>query len=148
MVLENTLAPDFILPDKAGTPHALHDYRGKWILVYFYPKDDTPGCTKEACVLRDNFPAFKDSELEIVGISKDAPESHAQFAEKYSLPFLLLSDAEQAVIHAYGADEEGRKRISYLIDPEGIVRKAYAKVTPETHAEEVLKDFEVLKSEK
>jgi peroxiredoxin Q/BCP len=115
-------------------------------LVYFYPKDDTPGCTKEACALRDNFPAFKGSELEIIGISKDAPESHAQFAEKYSLPFLLLSDAEQAVIHAYGADEEGRKRISYLIDPEGIVRKAYAKVTPETHAEEVLKDFEELKS--
>src|SRR3972149_3031892 len=95
-------APDFTLLDQDGKSHKLSNYRGKWILLYFYPKDDTPGCTKEACSIRDNFPAFKKIKAEIFGVSIDSEKSHKKFAEKYDLPFTLLADPEKKVVEAYG----------------------------------------------
>jgi peroxiredoxin Q/BCP len=143
MLNAHTPAPDFSLPDATGTVHTLAEYRGSWVLVYFYPKDDTPGCTKEACMLRDVFPQYQDKKIVILGISKDSTDSHAAFSTKYELPFTLLADKDQAVITAYGAKGTlGTKRISYLIAPDGTIAKAYPKVDPATHADEVLKDVE------
>lgn len=132
--------------------HALSDYKGKWVLVYFYPKDDTPGCTKEACGIRDNFPAFEKINATVFGISADSVKSHQKFIEKYQLPFTLLSDETKETINAYAAWGEksmmGKKymgilRNSYLINPEGKVVKIYEKVKPEGHAQEVLNDIAV-----
>lgn len=153
MLKENSKAPDFSLPDQDGKLHKLSDYKGKWVLVYFYPKDDTPGCTTEACTLRDNLPHFKTSKAVILGISKDSPASHKKFADKYGLPFTLLSDEDHKVLEKYGVWGEksfmgkvfmGIKRISFLISPEGKIAKAYPKVKPAEHAAEVLKDIEAL----
>lgn len=144
MLSENSLAPNFSLPDKEGVFHSLQEFLGVWVLLYFYPKDDTPGCTKEACGLRDNFPHFEKLKIKILGVSGDSSESHTKFSEKYNLPFTLLADEKKEVLAQYGANEVGKKRISYLIDPEGIIRKAYRTVAPEKHAEEVLKDWEIL----
>jgi len=146
-------APDFALADQNGEKHSLVENTGKWILLYFYPKDDTPGCTKEACMLRDNFPAFKNLGITVFGVSADDAKSHKKFEEKYDLPFTLLSDTEHAVGVVYGAwgmkkmmgrEYEGMSRISYLIDPAGVVAKVYEKVKPEIHAEEVLIDLKAL----
>jgi thioredoxin-dependent peroxiredoxin len=146
-------APDFRLPDQDGNEHRLSDYAGKWVLVYFYPKDDTPGCTKEACALRDNLPHFKKSKTVILGISTDSAASHKKFAEKYGLPFTLLSDTEKKVVEKYGVWGEkkfmgrsyiGIKRMSFLIDPKGKVAKVYSAVKPPLHAEEVLADLKGL----
>lgn len=150
MIEEKTQAPDFILEDQAGIEHALSDYLGGWVLLYFYPKDDTPGCTAEACSIRDSWDGFKQGGITVIGISADSVESHRKFAEKNKLPFILLSDPSKKVIQKYGAWKEksmfgksfmGIKRSSYLIDPNGNVAKVYPKVKPSDHAEEVLSDI-------
>ncbi|HSR89559.1 MAG TPA: peroxiredoxin [Candidatus Udaeobacter sp.] len=153
MLAEKTLAPDFILPDQNSVDHKLSDYRGQWVILYFYPKDDTPGCTTEACAFQDNLAGFatamkrgpavagKSSEVKILGISADPVSSHRKFADKYKLNFTLLSDGKKEVIKKYEAEGIFTKRISYLIDPEGQIYKAYAQVKPDTHAEQVLADL-------
>jgi peroxiredoxin Q/BCP len=147
------LAPDFALPDHKGQMRRLSDFRGRWVVLYFYPRDNTPGCTKEACAFRDLFPKFRRRQVEVLGISTDSVRSHQKFAEKYALPFPLLADEEKAVVRAYGVwgpksfmgrKSMGTHRISFLIDPEGRIAKVYEKVKPETHAEEVLRDLEDL----
>ena len=120
----------------------LSDNRGKWILLYFYPKDDTPGCTTEACTLRDNFSKFAESNAAVFGVSADSEASHGKFTAKYTLPFPLIPDADKKVITAYQASNGlGTKRISYLINPQGYIAKIYAKVKPADHAIEVLQDI-------
>lgn len=144
-------APAFTLPDQDGVMHSLKDYAGQWVLIYFYPKDDTPGCTKEACALRDEFPAFGKLKAKIFGVSADTVASHKKFATKYKLPFTLLADPEKGMIEAYGVwgkkkfmgrEYLGISRSSYLINPEGKIEKVYEKVNPLTHADEVLTDLE------
>lgn len=147
-------APDFSTFGQDNKPHKLSNYRGKWILLYFYPKDDTPGCTKEACSIRDNWSQFKKEGIKVFGVSKDSVKSHKKFEEKYNLPFTLLSDEDTEILQAYGAWQEksmyGKKylgivRMSYLIDPKGHIAKIYSKVKPEEHAEEVLVDVMCIK---
>lgn len=135
-------APAFRLLDQHSKPHELASYLGAYVVVYFYPKDDTPGCTKEACMIRDIYQDFKTVGVTVIGISKDSPESHKKFAEKYELPFILLSDPEKKTIADYHA-KGGMftKRVSYLIDPEGVIVKVYPKVDPASHAGEILKDI-------
>lgn len=144
-------APDFSLPDQEGKLQSLAQYKGKWVLLYFYPKDDTPGCTKEACSLRDSFPAFQEMKAAVLGISADSPESHAKFSTKYQLPFTLLSDEKKETLEEYGVWAEkkfmGKKyfgilRTSFLIDPDGKIVKIYENVKPEIHAGEVLKELQ------
>jgi peroxiredoxin Q/BCP len=141
-----TEAPNFKLNDHEGSPHRLTDYADSWVLLYFYPKDDTPGCTKEACELRDSAMDYEEHNIIVVGISADSEMSHGKFISKYHLPFTLLSDPDKKVIDLYGAKNEigGTRRISYLIGPEGVIEKAYTDVKPELHAEEVLKDVKNL----
>jgi peroxiredoxin Q/BCP len=143
-------ASDFSLQDQTGKTQKLSDHLGKWVLLYFYPKDDTPGCTVEACTLRDNLPKFATKKLTVLGVSKDTVESHKKFAAKYKLPFTLLADPEKKVMDAYGAwgkkkfmgrEYMGTLRMSFLIDPQGVVKKIYPKVKPPKHAEEVLADL-------
>jgi peroxiredoxin Q/BCP len=145
------IAPDFELPDQNGKIHKLSNYRGKWVLVYFYPKDNTPGCTTEACTFRDNFSFFKKLNCQILGISTDSVKSHQKFAEKYQLPFPILADEKKEVVKKYGVYGEkkflgkifmGTKRTSFLIDPEGKIVKIYEKVNPKTHLNEVINDLE------
>lgn len=146
-----SIAPDFTLPDQDGTPHTLSDYRGKRVLVYFYPKDDTPGCTKEACVLRDALPDFTKLDAVVFGVSADSVGSHKKFANKYGLPFPLLADEGKEVVNQYGVwgrkkmmgrEYDGIFRTSFLIAPDGTVERVYENVKPEAHASEVLKDLE------
>jgi thioredoxin-dependent peroxiredoxin len=140
-------APDFTLKDQAGVSHTLSDYRGEWVLVYFYPKDDTPGCTTEACSFRDRYEEIRQSSLKIFGISTDDVSSHEKFAEKYNLPFDLLADPDGQVVQEYGVKQpliNIAKRHSFLIDPDGIIRKIYEKVTPADHPEEILADLKQL----
>ena len=148
--LTNKPAPDFSLPDRNSKLHKLSDYQGKWVVVYFYPKDDTPGCTKEACGFRDIFAEYSGKGIEVLGISKDSPASHKKFIEKYKLKFTLLSDEEKKVIKSYGAwgkkkfmgrEFEGVFRYSFLIDPKGIIRKVYTTVKPDEHAKQILEDM-------
>ena len=150
MLQEGVLAPDFALQDQEEVLHNLSDYRGKKVVLYFYPKDDTPGCTKEACSFRDSFGDFLKNGLVVLGVSKDSTSSHAKFQEKYSLPFPLLSDTDTTVIKAYeawgpkkymGREYEGVLRITYIIDEEGKILKAYEKVKPQDHAQEILEDI-------
>jgi peroxiredoxin Q/BCP len=152
MTKVGTKAPDFTLPDQNGDKHKLSDYQGQWVLLYFYPKDDTSGCTTEACALRDNFPKFKKGAV-ILGVSIDSVASHKKFAAKYKLPFTLLADEDKKVVNMYGVWAEksmyGRKymgtlRNSYLIDPTGKIAKIYEKVKPAEHAEQVLADLKEL----
>ena len=138
-------ATDFSLPDQNGNLHSLSDYLGKWVVVYFYPKDDTPGCTKEACAIRDDYSDFKKLGVKVLGISKDSPESHKKFEKKYDLPFILLSDIDKKIIKKYGATKKFfnnivTKRVSYLIGKDGKILKVYPKVDPTTHALEILED--------
>ncbi|MBI4449888.1 thioredoxin-dependent thiol peroxidase [Candidatus Uhrbacteria bacterium] len=146
-------APDFTLPDQDGKPHALADYRGRWVLLYFYPKDDTPGCTTEACTIRDRYTSFGSSQVVVFGVSTDTTASHKKFVEKYGLPFPLLADPAKKVVRAYGVwgkkkfmgrEYEGTKRMSFLIDPKGKVAKIYEDVKPAAHADEVLSDHSSL----
>ena len=138
------------MPDQDGKKHSLSDYGGKWVLVYFYPKDDTPGCTKEACAIRDDIPRFDKLKVKVLGISVDSVKSHKKFAEKYDLPFTLLADEKKEVVKKYnvwqkkefmGKEYMGTVRTSFLIDPAGKIAKIYEAVKPETHAEEVLSDL-------
>ena len=148
-----TKAPDFTLPDQDGKTHSLSDYAGKWTLIYFYPKDDTGGCTKEACGIRDSLPDFHELKVTVLGISIDSVESHRKFADKYSLPFTLLADDEKKAVNEYGVwgkkkfagrEYEGTLRTSFLIDPKGNIAKIYENVNPVDHAEMVLKDLKAL----
>jgi len=141
-----TKAPDFKLLDQTGKEHSLAYHRGSYALVYFYPKDDTAGCTKEACSIRDIYKDFESNGVKVFGISADSVESHAKFAKKYQLPFTLLSDPTKETIKAYGADGAVfSKRISYLIDLDGMIAKAYPKVDPAHHGAEILKDIYAMK---
>ncbi|MBN1521390.1 MAG: thioredoxin-dependent thiol peroxidase [Candidatus Aureabacteria bacterium] len=146
-------APDFTLPDQDGTQRKLSDYRGEWVLIYFYPKDNTPGCTQEACAIRDNFPFFEKLKAKVLGISVDSIKSHKKFADKHSLPFTLLSDDKKEAVKLYGVwgkkkfmgrEFMGTKRTSFLVDPKGLVVRVYESVKPPVHAEEVLEDLKVL----
>lgn len=142
-------APEFRLQDQNSEWHTLDDYQGKWVVLYFYPKADTPGCTTEACEFRDNIFAYEDLGAAVIGVSLDDVASQKDFAEKYSLPFPLLSDAQQEVATSYGVvrDMFGMtlaNRETFLIDPEGNIAKHYASVDPETHSEEVLADLNEL----
>jgi peroxiredoxin Q/BCP len=146
-------APAFNLPDQDGKTHRLSDYAGKWVLLYFYPKDNTPGCTKEACAIRDEWADFRELGAVVLGVSRDSVKSHRNFADKHSLPFTLLSDESTEMIQKYGAWQKkkmaGREymgivRMSYLIDPAGKVAKVYPKVKPVEHSSEVLADLREL----
>lgn len=148
-----TTAPAFKLADQNGKTHSLRDYRGKWVLLYFYPKDNTPGCTKQACAIRDEFPSFKKLNCTVFGISIDSEASHKKFEEKFNLPFTLLADSEKKMVMAYdvwapkklaGREYMGILRTSFLINPEGKIAKIYKNVKPELHAEEVLRDLKTL----
>lgn len=143
-------AKDFTLPDQSNTVHTLKQYKGKWIVLYFYPKDDTPGCTIEACKFRDSLAELQKLGVVILGVSKDSVASHKKFAEKYHLNFPILSDESKDVIKAYkawgmkkflGRSFEGTLRISYLIDPAGEIKKVYENVNPTIHAGEILRDI-------
>ena len=143
-------APDFSLTDGEGKSHSLSNYRGKWLVLYFYPKDDTPGCTTEACSLRDARDDIATLGAEIVGISSDDPSSHEKFKAKYTLNFTLLSDPEKVTINAYGAwgkkmfGKEGILRKTFIINPEGVVVKVYGRVTPLGHGEQIVADIKKL----
>ncbi len=148
-------APAWTLLDQDGKEHSSSDYKGQWIVLYFYPKDDTPGCTKEACSFRDHFPKFKKIQAAVFGISIDPPKKHAKFIEKFQLPFTLLSDEDKTVVNAYGLwakkkfmgrEYMGTLRMSFIINPEGKIAKVYEKVKPEAHAEEVLADLKELQA--
>jgi len=143
-------APDFSLRDQTGEMHTLSDYKGQWVLLYFYPKDDTPGCTVEACTFRDRYEDFKKTSLKIFGISTDDVKSHKAFAEKYGLPFTILADPKAKVTKKYGVKNpilNMAKRHSFLIDPESKIQKIYKNVTPADHPEEILNDLKGLQSE-
>ncbi len=153
MLKEQQKAPDFTLPDQDGKMHKLSDYKGQWVLLYFYPKDDTPGCTKEACSMRDNLPKFSKTKAKIFGISVDSVASHKKFTDKFKLNFTLLADENKKVVEKYGVWQEksmyGRKYLGtvrdyFLINPDGKIAKIYRKVKPELHAAEVLTDIKEL----
>lgn len=133
---------DFSLPDQNGEVHRLSDYRGKIVVLYFYPKDDTPGCTVEACSFRDNQEIFKENGVVILGVSKDTVVSHKKFAQKHNLRFTIFSDVEKKVIKKYKAWGLFALRKTYLIDKTGNIVKVYDKVNPLTHVAEILKDKE------
>jgi thioredoxin-dependent peroxiredoxin len=146
-------APSFKAPDQDGVARSLKDYAGKWVILYFYPKDDTPGCTKEACSFRDGFAKFRRAGIEVIGVSVDSVKKHAKFVEKYSLPFTLLADEDKKIVEAYGVwgmkkfmgrEYMGTNRVSYLINPEGKIAKVYDKVKPDEHSDEVLADVKQL----
>lgn len=143
----NTPAPAFTSLDQDNKTVSLGDFVGKYVLLYFYPKDDTPGCTKEACSIRDNFGELQKLAV-VIGVSADSVVSHKKFVEKYQLPFTLLADEDKKIISAYGADGTFGKRISYLIDPKGMIIKTYPKVNPSQHAEQILTDLKNLSADK
>ncbi len=151
MVKEGEAAPDFEARDAEGNEVKLSDLRGQKVALYFYPKDDTPGCTKEACSLRDGHSELTRRGIKVIGVSTDDEKSHRKFAEKYSLPFTLLADTDHKVADAYGVYGEkkfmgktymGVSRKTFLIDEQGRVRKIFDKVNVEEHADEVIKAFE------
>ena len=147
-------APAFKLQDQAGKWHSLADYKGKWVALYFYPKDDTPGCTTQACSFRDNVFAFNKEGAVILGISVDDVESHKAFAEKHGLPFTILADPDKAVTKRYGVLKtymgvmEMARRDTFIIDPQGRIAKHYESVNPEGHSAVVLADIKALKAGK
>lgn len=140
-------APDFTLPDKDGKPVTLSSFLGRKVVVYFYPKDNTPGCTRQACAFAQSYAEFERRGITVIGISKDSVASHQRFAEKYDLPFILLSDPDRVAIEAYGVWQEkkmagkvgmGVARTTYLIDENGVISVVMPKVKPDTNAEEIL----------
>ncbi len=154
MIEEQDRAPDFTVQTDEGTTVSLRDFRGKKVVLYFYPKDDTPGCTIEACGLRDAFPAFEAADAVVLGVSPDGVESHRKFKEKFKLPFTLLADTDHKIADAYGTWVEksnygktywGVARATFLIDTTGHVGKVYPKVKPQGHAEEVAEALQGLK---
>ena len=147
---EGSSAPDFVLMDESEKVHRLSDYRGKRVVLYFYSKDDTPGCTTEACEFRDDYDVYDEAGVVILGVSPDSPKSHAKFKEKYNLPFTLLSDESHEVMEAYGVwgakqmygkEYMGVLRTTYVIDVNGIIVKAFEKVSPKGHSQEILGVF-------
>ena len=145
-------APDFLLPDENGIQHTLAEFKGKWIVLYFYPKDETPGCTTEACSLRDSRDDLAALGAEIIGISKDDASSHEKFKAKHSLNFTLLTDASKKTITDYGAwgkkmfGVEGILRKTFIINPEGQVVKVFGRVTPIGHGEQVVETVKTLQT--
>ena len=148
---EGDKAPDFTARDGEGQTVRLKDLRGRRVVLYFYPKDDTPGCTKEACSFRDSFAKFKKRGIEVLGVSFDSETKHQKFARKYDLPFSLLADTDRVIAEGYGTYGEkkfmgrtymGIHRVTFLIDEEGKIKKIFNKVKPEDHAEEVLAAFD------
>ena len=144
------VAPDFELPSDTGETVKLSDFRGKRVVLYFYPKDDTPGCTKEACSFRDNYSVFEDKGITVLGVSTDSEKSHQKFIDKFQLPFTLLADTDKRIVEDYGVWGEksmyGRKymgtmRKTFLIDEKGTIVKIFDKVKVAEHADEVLKAF-------
>jgi len=144
-------APKFELLDNEGNLHKLSDYRGQTIVVYFYPKDDTPGCTKEACSFRDTYADYKQAGVEIIGISPDSEKSHSRFIQKYELPFTLLSDPDHKVCEAFGVwglkkymgrEYEGVFRTTFIIGPDGIIKRVFENVKPADHSQEVLAEVQ------
>ena len=148
MMLETGMkAPDFSLLDKEGNTLRLSDFQGKKVVLYFYPKDNTPGCTRQACAFAASYEQFKARDVVVIGISKDSVASHQKFAQKYDLPFILLSDPQLQAIQAYGVWQEkklygkvsmGVVRTTYIIDEQGIIEKVMPKVKPDTNATEIL----------
>jgi peroxiredoxin Q/BCP len=143
------MAPDFQLMDQNGATHSLAKYRGRWVVLYFYPKDDTPGCTKEACEFRDDHDRLAEMGVALLGVSTDNIESHQAFAEKYHLPFPLLSDADGEVAIRYGSlwqlgPIKFAKRHSFIIDPDGRIAHIYRDVNPKTHSDEVVARLQAL----
>ena len=142
-------APDFHLMDQNGLSHSLAQYRGQWLVLYFYPKNDTPGCTKEACEFRDDYIQLSDMGVVVLGVSTDDIESHQAFAEKYSLPFPLLSDVDGEVAKHFGSlfqlgPVKFARRHSFIIDPEGRIAHIYRDVSPKTHSDEVITQLQAL----
>lgn len=155
MLAVGTVAPDFTLPDQNGVMHALKDFRGKKVILYFYPKDMTSGCTKQACGFAERYPQFTERGVEILGVSKDSVASHKRFEEKYGLPFPLLADPERKVIEAYGVWQEkksagkvsmGVVRTTYLIDEKGVIIRAESQVKAADNPEQMLQVMQVLHS--
>jgi peroxiredoxin Q/BCP len=151
MLKEGAAAPAFTTKDAEGDTVRLKDFRGQNVVLYFYPKDDTPGCTKEACSFRDAFSKFKKRGIQVLGVSPDGEASHKKFAAKYKLPFTLLADTDHAISDTYGVYGQkkfmgrtymGVNRTTYLIDEKGKIKKVFEKVKPEEHASEVLEAFE------
>ena len=151
MLEVGTKAPEFTLPDKDGNPVSLSDFLGKKVVLYFYPKDNTPGCTKQACAFAASYEGFKAKNVAVIGVSKDSVASHQKFAAKYDLPFLLLSDPEHQAIQAYGVWQEkklygkvsmGVVRSTYLIDEQGVIARVMPKVKPDTNAADILAALE------
>lgn len=147
------IAPDFTLPDQNNKEHSLKDYAGKWLVVYFYPKDNTPGCTKEACAFRDGRDMLKSLGAEVVGISKDSVKSHSKFASDHELNFTLLSDPSTETIKAFGSwklkkfmgrEYEGINRDTYIINPKGEIVKKYEGINPLKHFSEIYEDLKKL----
>ena len=150
MLSVNEKAPDFTLKDKSGEEVSLSDFKGKRVVLYFYPKDNTPGCTRQACAFAGLYGEFKKKNVEVIGISRDSAESHVKFAEKYDLPFVILSDPTLEVINAYGVWQEkklygkvsfGVVRTTFIISPEGTIEKIMPKVKPDTNAAEILAEL-------
>jgi peroxiredoxin Q/BCP len=146
-ITTGSLAPEFTLQDENGLKHSLSDYRGKPLILYFYPKDDTPGCTTEACNFRDDYSKYQEAQVVILGLSPDTPRSHKKFKAKYDLPFTLLADEDHAVCDLYGTwgpkkymgkSYEGVFRTTFLIDSQGYIRKVFENVKPAEHSSEVL----------
>jgi len=145
-------APDFKLKDQYGAEQAIRDYRGQWVLLCFYPKDDAEDCSEDACEMRDNYAEFEDNGLAVIGVTRDSVASVKKFAEKNNLPFSILADEQTSVAKAYdafgdksykGKEFKGVFRKSYLINPKGKVKKLYEKVRPEAHAKQILEDIEM-----
>ncbi|MDY6769236.1 MAG: thioredoxin-dependent thiol peroxidase [Candidatus Nanohaloarchaea archaeon] len=140
MLEEGQAAPDFTAEDQDGTTVSLSDFEGRTVVLYFYPKDDTPGCTKEACSFRDNLQRLEERDVAVLGVSADTAESHSDFAEKYGLGFTLLADPDKDIIEAYGV--EGRfgnaARVTFLVNGDGVIERVFEDVDPENHAEQVL----------
>ncbi len=147
MLEAGTKAPDFTLPDKDGNMISLADYKGKRVVLYFYPRDNTPGCTRGACAFAGAYEGFRQMDIAVIGVSKDSQASHQKFAEKYSLPFILVSDPDLKAIKAYDVWQEkklygkvsmGVVRSTYIIDAQGVIEKVYPKAKPDTNAAEIL----------
>ncbi|HEY5669040.1 MAG TPA: thioredoxin-dependent thiol peroxidase [Anaerolineales bacterium] len=150
-LLKGTIAPDFTLLDETSTPRKLTDYRGQPVVLYFYPKDDTPGCTTEACGFRDDYGDYQQAGVTILGVSPDSPKKHTKFKEKYNLPFTLLADTEHAVCELYGVwgrkkfmgrEYDGVFRTTYLIGADGVILQVFEKVKPDGHSAEILQALE------